>query len=107
MVVYGRDLWGAIGSLAIFTQVLFLGGMTAGAYLLGVGLPQDQRSVLGIGMCTRNVGAALAPLVAIRGTDPRAIVMCVIAAVLTAGLALLAARWFAGDARVGRLSAGR
>ncbi len=99
LILYGRAILGTAGSGAVALQVLFLAGMTAAAYLLGFGLPQAQRSVLGIGMCTRNVGAALAPLVAIPGTDPRAIVMCVIAAVLTPVLALIAAVWFGRGAR--------
>jgi bile acid:Na+ symporter, BASS family len=100
VIVYGRDMWGAVGSFAIGAQVVFLAGMAAGPYMIGFGLPQDQRSVLGIGMCTRNIGAALAPLVAIPGADPRAVVTCVIAVVLTVALALLAASWFSKGARL-------
>jgi hypothetical protein len=48
---------------------------TAASYGLSFGLTQGQKSVLALGMSTRNLGAAFAPLFAITGIDERAIVM--------------------------------
>jgi bile acid:Na+ symporter, BASS family len=90
-VVHGRGLLDAIGSYAIATQVIFVAVITHAAYVLGFGLADDQRSVLTIGTCTRNLGAALAPLAAI-DPDPRAVVMIAIAAPVTIALSVLAAR---------------
>jgi BASS family bile acid:Na+ symporter len=97
-IVYGRDMLGAIGSYAIGAQTLFFGALMVASYSFGSGLTQGQRSVLSLGMGTRNIGAALAPLVAVEGTDPRAIVMCAIAIVVTVVLAAVAAKWFGGHA---------
>ena len=36
-----------------------------------------------LGLCTRNVGAAVAPLMSVSGSDPRATVMCVLAVFIT------------------------
>lgn len=99
-IVYGRAMIGAIGSFAIGTLIVYCGVLMAAAYRIGPGLAENQRSVLGLGMGTRNIGAAIAPLVAAAGTDPRALVMCVIAMPVTVGLAAVAARFFARRAAI-------
>jgi BASS family bile acid:Na+ symporter len=59
-------------------MLILVAGVTLVAYLLGADLADEQRNVLTIGMCTRNLGAALAPAAAI-DPDRRVIVMIVIA----------------------------
>jgi BASS family bile acid:Na+ symporter len=82
MVVYGRDMWGTVGSLAVFAQVLFL-VMTAGAYLrIRPAAGPTERP--GDRMCAQRRSRAR-PARGDPGTDPRSIVMCVIAAVLDGG----------------------
>lgn len=93
-VLHGGSVLDAVGSFAIATQVLFFVAVTAATYLLASGLPPERRSVLTLGLCTRNLGAALAPLAAI-DHDPRAMVMIVIAVPVTLGVSLGAARWLA------------
>jgi BASS family bile acid:Na+ symporter len=41
-------------------------------------LPHEQKIVLSAGMATRNIGAALAPLLSIAEMDQRAIIMVVL-----------------------------
>jgi BASS family bile acid:Na+ symporter len=96
---YGKDFLGAVGSYAIGTQVLYYALVTAAAYGLGFGLPRSQRSVLALGLLTRNVGAAVAPLMAVPGTDQRAIVMCCLAMIITIAEGFGAAAVFARFAR--------
>ena len=36
-----------------------------------------------LGLCTRNVGAAVAPLLSVSGSDQRATVMCIMAVFIT------------------------
>jgi bile acid:Na+ symporter, BASS family len=98
LVIYGRGFVEALGHFAIAAQVLFTAGMTAAGYLLGRGLAQPRRAVLGLGLCTRNVGAAMAPLLSAAAIDPRAVVMVVLAVPIQIVCAFLAARWFARDA---------
>jgi BASS family bile acid:Na+ symporter len=81
--IYGGDFLGAVGSYAIGTQILYFAIVTSAAYGLGFGLPPSQKSVLALGLCTRNIGAAVAPLMADPGADQRAIVMCCLAMVIT------------------------
>jgi BASS family bile acid:Na+ symporter len=98
-VLYGRGFASSFGSFAIGAQVLFLGLLTAAGYGLSRGLAQAQRSVLGLGLCTRNVGAAIAPLLAVPDIDQRAVVMVVLGVPLQLVCSVLAAAWFARDAR--------
>jgi BASS family bile acid:Na+ symporter len=93
-VVYGQGVLEAIGSYAIATQVAFVAVVTVVAHWMGVGLADEHRSVLTVGVCTRNLGAALAPLAAI-DPDPRTIVMIAVAAPVTVALSALTARWLA------------
>jgi len=99
--IYGKDFLGAVGSYAIGTQILYYAIVTAAAYGLGFGLPPSQKSVLALGLCTRNVGAAVAPLMAVPGTDQRAIVMCCLAMVITIVMGIGAAAVFARLAPAG------
>ncbi|MCG6860749.1 MAG: hypothetical protein LJE70_05655 [Chromatiaceae bacterium] len=41
---------------------------------MNIRLPQEQQSVLALGVCTRNLGAAFAPLYSVATIDERAIV---------------------------------
>ena len=97
-VRHGGAVIDAVGSLAIAAQVLFIGAVTITAYQLGAGLIPEQRSVLTLGVCTRNLGAALAPLATV-DSDPRAMVMIAIAAPVTIVLSAGAARWLARRSR--------
>jgi BASS family bile acid:Na+ symporter len=96
-IVYGKDFIGAIGSYAIGTLVLFVGVVTLATDRLGFGLSQGQRSVLTIGMCTRNLGAAIAPLMAVKA-DSRSVVMVALGIPVTLIFSFLAARWYASHA---------
>jgi bile acid:Na+ symporter, BASS family len=98
LVVYGKGLLGVPGSLAITAQVIFFFVMTVFSYWLGFGLRHEEKIVLSIGMATRNLGAAFAPLLSVAEMDERAIVMVVLALPIMVIFALLAAKWFAPPA---------
>ena len=91
-VIHGRGMTAAIGSLAIVTQLVFLVAIAVAVHLLGRGLDAPQRVTLTLCACTRNLGAALAPLVA-AGGDPRAVVMVAIAVPATIVVGIVAALW--------------
>jgi bile acid:Na+ symporter, BASS family len=98
LVVYGKEFLGAVGSYAIGTQILFFSFATVAPFFLSFGLPQGQRSVLALGMATRNLGAAFAPLFAVPDVDQRAIVMVALGVLMQASFSFGAATW------LGRLS---
>jgi BASS family bile acid:Na+ symporter len=89
---YGQGFIGAVGSFAIAGQLLYAGGLIVGGYLLAIGLPPARRSVVSLGGCTRNLGAALAPLL-VTDPDPRTTVMVALGVPLTLGATWLASRW--------------
>lgn len=101
LLIYRADFRSAVGTYAIGTQILYYGILAAAVYGLGFGLPHGQKCVLALGVCTRNIGAALAPLFAVAGTDRRAIVMCVLATFIALILGLTVARMLARSAPAG------
>jgi bile acid:Na+ symporter, BASS family len=93
-LLFGRGFAGAVGTFAIGAQFLFFGAMTAASYRFASGLGQPRRSVLSLGMCTRNVGVAITPLLSDPLVDERALVMVVLGVPMQLGFALAAAAIF-------------
>ena len=97
LLLYWRDFLGAVGSYAIGVQILYYCMLAATAYGLGFGLTHEKKSALVLGLCTRNVSAAVAPLMSASSSDQRAVVMCVLAVFITLvvgfGAANLLGRW--------------
>jgi BASS family bile acid:Na+ symporter len=97
LLLYWRDFLSAVGSYAIGAQILYYCLLAAAAYGLGFGLSHEKKSTLVLGLCTRNVGAAIAPLLSVSSSDQRATVMCVMAVFITLavgyGAAHLLGRW--------------
>ncbi len=59
---YRGEIMSAVGTYAIGTQVLYYGLLGGASYLLGFGLSYEQKAPMTLGICTRNVGPALATL---------------------------------------------
>ena len=95
LVLYGREMLGAVGSFAPGAQVLFLVAITAISYSIGFGLNQRQRSAMALGMCTRNIAAVFAAFFGITNPPPGLFVMIVLVVPLAAIVAMVAARLFA------------
>jgi bile acid:Na+ symporter, BASS family len=105
VVIYGKAFLGLIGSYAIGVQILFFSVAAVGPYLLSFGVPQGQRIVLSLGMCTRNIGAALAPLFAVPGVDQRAIVMVAFGVLMQATFSFAAASYLGRRAKIAETGA--
>jgi BASS family bile acid:Na+ symporter len=99
--IYGAEFLRAVGTYAIATQLLFYTIVAAAAYGSAFRLPHPEKSVLALGVCTRNIGAAFAPLIAVPGTDQRAVAMVALAVPLTVLSAALIARGLAHLAATG------
>jgi BASS family bile acid:Na+ symporter len=95
LVLYGREMLGAVGSFAPGAQVLFLVAITAISYSIGFGLKQQQRSAMALGMCTRNIAAVFAAFFGITNPPAGLFVMIVLVVPLAAIVAMVAARLFA------------
>jgi bile acid:Na+ symporter, BASS family len=101
LVVYGKEFLALGGSYAIGAQILFFTGSTVGPYLLSFGMPREQKTVMSLGMATRNLGAAFAPLFAIHDVDQRAIVMVALGVLMQASFSFGAASYYGRVAQVG------
>jgi BASS family bile acid:Na+ symporter len=93
VVGYLPGFVGAVGSCAIVAQLIYAAVLMSAGYLLSIGMPPQQRSVVSLGLCTRNLGAALAPLV-LEETDPRTMVMIALGVPVTLMVTYMAAAWF-------------
>lgn len=98
LVIYGRGMLDTAGSLALLSMTLFMVGMGLVTYRFGLGMTQGQRSVMALGMGTRNVAAVLAAAMAIPKADPRILVMTVMWTLWSVILAAIAARILARQA---------
>jgi len=95
LTIYGRGILNTAGELALFAMTLFMVGMGLITYLLGFGMKQNQRSVMALGMGTRNIAAVLAAALAIPNGDPRIVVMTVLWTLWSVVLAAIGAKIFA------------
>jgi predicted Na+-dependent transporter len=93
VVVYFDGFVEAINSYAVVTQLLFAVGTTGGAYGFSAGLAPGKRIALSLGVCSRNLGAAFAPLLT-ANTDARAQVMAALAVPITLIVTFAAAQLF-------------
>jgi len=99
VVMYGRGFASAIGTWAILAQVLFYTVTIVASYGLAFGVAPRRKSVLTLGLSTRNCGAALAPLLVAQGVAQEATVMVSLGIPMMVIFSAIAARVFAG--RVG------
>jgi bile acid:Na+ symporter, BASS family len=95
LVLYGKAMLDTAGSLALLSMTLFMVGMAVVTYRLGFGLKQAQRSVMSLGMGTRNIAAVLAAALAIPNGDHRIVTMVIMWTLWSVVLAALGARVFA------------
>ncbi len=95
LVLYGRGMLDTAGSFALLSMTLFMVGMALITYRFGFGMKQNQRSVMALGMGTRNVAAVLAAALAIPDADPRIVVMTVMWTLWSVILAAIGAKIFA------------
>jgi len=102
LVVYGKGLISSVGTFALGSQVLLVAVIAAAAYWLGFGMPRPQKEILVLGLCARNVGAALAPLFIVPNVDPDAIVATgALGTFVVIGSGLLIASMFARGKKAG------
>jgi BASS family bile acid:Na+ symporter len=98
VVMYGKGFVGAIGTWAILAQVLFFTLTVVASYALAFGVPPRRKSVLTLGLSTRNCGAALAPLLVAPDVAPEATVMVSLGIPMMVLFSVIAARVFASRA---------
>ncbi|MBQ0721045.1 MAG: hypothetical protein KBT88_03670 [Gammaproteobacteria bacterium] len=95
LVIYGQGMLDTAGSLALLSMTLFMVIMALISYRIGFGMKQNQRSVMALGMGTRNIAAVLAAALAIPDADPRITVMVIMWTLWSVVLAAIGAQIFA------------
>jgi BASS family bile acid:Na+ symporter len=95
LVIYGQGMLDTAGQFALLSMTLFMVGMGLVTYRFGFGMKQSQRSVMALGMGTRNVAAVLAAALAIPNGDPGIVVMTIMWTLWSVVLAALGANVFA------------
>ncbi|MFP5207709.1 MAG: bile acid:sodium symporter family protein [Acidobacteriota bacterium] len=93
LILNFKSFLGSVGSHAFLAQLLYVPALAVAGYLSAVGMPETKRSVMSLGMCTRNIGVGAA-IVGAQG-DQRTMVMLVIATLVTVAFSFAAASWFA------------
>ena len=98
VVVYWREFFHALGTFAVAAQVLFVVTIGFGAYVLGFGMNQAQRSAVSLGICSRNGGAMFVAFTTFPVQDPNVLVMLLLAVPVPVIVWLILARYFASRA---------
>jgi BASS family bile acid:Na+ symporter len=98
LVLYGPSMLDTAGSFALLSMTLFMVVMGLITYLIGFGMHPAQKSVMALGMGTRNIAAVLAAALAIPDGDPRIVTMVVLWTLWSVVLAAVGARIFAKQA---------
>ncbi len=98
VVVFARPMLDTVGSRALLSVILFMVVIALISYLVGFGLKQSQRSVMSLGMLTRNSGPALIAALAIPNGDNHIITLIVLLNLAGIVLAPIAAGIFGKQA---------
>ena len=101
LVLYGQSMLNTAGEFALLAMTIFMVGMAVITYQFGFGLKQNQRSVMSLGMGTRNIAAVFAAALAIPDADPRIMVMVIMWTLWSVVLAAIGAKIFAARSGVG------
>ena len=104
-VIYGKKFVGLGGTYAIGAEIIFFTIATVAPYLLSFGLPPEQRTVISLGMATRNLGAAFAPLFAVPDVDQRSVVMVALGVLMQAAFSFSAATFYGRTSLTGNAAA--
>ena len=105
IAIYYRDMLDTVGSFALLSMTIFMVVMGLVSYRrFGFfGLKQNQRSVMSLGMLTRNGSVVLIAAIAMPNVDPGIItyvIMFVIASIVVAAIAARIFGKLAGEANV-------
>lgn len=105
LVIYGKGLISSVGTFAFGSQIVLVAVIAVASYWLGFGMPKPQKQVLVLGLCARNVGAAMAPLFIAPNVNPETIMAVgALGTFLVIGSGLAVASIFAKQA--GKVEAG-
>jgi BASS family bile acid:Na+ symporter len=91
-LLYWELMISTAGSFALLSMTIFMVVIALITYFLGFGLKQNERSVMSLGIGTRNIAAVLIGVLAIPNGDPRMLAMTIMWTLWSFILALIYAR---------------
>jgi len=92
LLLYWELMLNTAGSYALLSMTIFMVVIAMLTYFLGFGLKQNERSVMSLGIGTRNIAAVLIGVLAIPNGDPSMLAMTILWTLWSFILALLYAR---------------
>jgi len=92
LILYWELMISTAGSFALLSMTIFMVVIAMLTYFLGFGLKQNERSVMSLGIGTRNIAAVLIGVLAIPNGDPSMLAMTILWTLWSFILALLYAR---------------
>jgi BASS family bile acid:Na+ symporter len=96
VLLYAEGIVLSAGSRALLSLVLFFVLATLASYVSAVGMPESQKRVLSLAICSRNSGPAMATVLSIPNLDGNTFVMVGLGILVQASLSVpLARRLFA------------
>ena len=93
VLLYAKGIILSAGSRALLSLVLFFVIATLASYGSAFGMPQSQKRVLGLAICSRNSGPAMAVVLSIPNLDGKAFVMVGLGIVVQLSISIPLARW--------------
>jgi BASS family bile acid:Na+ symporter len=90
-VIYGREMLATAGSFALLSMIVFMVVMGLITYRFSFGLKRNQRSVMSLGMLTRNGSVVLISTLSIPNVDPLIITYVVMFVLWTGVIGVIAA----------------
>ena len=78
LVLYGKPILNTAGSFALLSMTIFMLVIGFITYRFGFGLKQSERSIMSLGMGTRNIAAVFVGVLAIPNRDPLMLAMVVL-----------------------------
>ncbi len=76
--LYWRQMLATAGSFALLSMIIFMAVMGLITYRFGFGMKKSQRTVMSLGMGTRNIGAAIVVYLALPNPDPLILTMIIL-----------------------------
>ena len=98
IMLYWREMIDTVGSFALLSMTIFMVVIGLITYRFGFGMKQDQRSVMSLGMLTRNGSVVLLTAFTIPNVDPSVITYVIMFVIWSLVIAAIAARIFGKQA---------
>jgi BASS family bile acid:Na+ symporter len=76
--LYWEEMLATAGSFAFLSMTIFMAVMGLITYRFGFGMKKSQRTVMSLGMGTRNIGAAIVVYLALPNPDPLTLTMIIL-----------------------------